>query len=243
MAENNIIIYSVAVEPNLGSYKNGRGFFKGIAQQTHGRYLSLGQAQLLPDVIVGGSAEELDLKKIENDVETAVVEAKTERPDLSAADLEVEVHSRLKTKGVRTWHLDVTHQDEHVENEAIFTECDSLSKANEKISSASPMSFLSPSSTTASASSSSSMFSGILPSIAMPTFLTNMFSSSSAASAAVASNPLYVGSSDESVNPLMDGGYSRSSAPREYSSQSARVYQDDISKDQIHKVMSKNHYS
>jgi len=63
MAENNIIIYSVAVEPNLGNYKNGRAFYKGIAKTTHGRYLGLGQAHLLPDVIVGGSAEELDLKK------------------------------------------------------------------------------------------------------------------------------------------------------------------------------------
>jgi len=99
MAEQNIIIYSVAVEPNLGQYKNGRAFFKGIAQTTHGRYLGLGQAQLLPDVIVGGSAEELDLKKVEAEIETEVAQVKSEMPSLAGAELHCEVQKKISFQG------------------------------------------------------------------------------------------------------------------------------------------------
>jgi len=152
MAENNIVIYSVAVEPNLSNYKNAKAFYKGIAQTTHGRFLNLGQAQLLPDVIIGGSAEELDLKKIEEEVETEVARVKSAAPSLPDVEVGHMVHKNLAAKGVTTWHLDVTHQDEYIPGEAIFTASESLSSAKIQLEapsapttsgSASPFSFLS----------------------------------------------------------------------------------------------------
>jgi len=240
MAEQKIIIYSVAVEPNLGGYKNGRAFFKGISQTTHGRYLGLGQAQLLPDVIIGGSAEELDLKKVENDIETEVAKVKSETPSLAGADLEAAVYKNLATKGVKTWHLDVTHQDAFIPNESIYSKSESLSSAKAELEKATPssMSFPSPVSYPTTASSSSSSSSS--PFSAVSNFFSGIFGSSSP-SADVVSNPLYAPTSLSEPSPLFSSP-SLSAAPREYASQSANVYQDSISQEQVARVMHKNHW-
>jgi len=241
MAEQKIIIYSVAVEPNLGGYKNGRAFFKGISQTTHGRYLGLGQAQLLPDVIIGGSAEELDLKKVENDIETEVVKVKSETPSLAGAELEAAVYKNIASKGVKTWHLDVTHQDALIPNESIYMASESLATAQQELdkitATASSLSYASeaiasPVSYSAPSSSSSSPFS------AVSNFFSGVFGSSSSSTADVASSPLYSPSAPSSASPMFAPSYS--SAPKEYSSQSANVYQDSISQEQVARVMHKN---
>jgi len=133
MAEQKIIIYCVACEPNLGYYKNARAFYKGIADLTHGRYLSLGNAHLLPKVIVGGSAEELDLKKFETEVATETSAVKSVSPALSASEVEEKVWSNLQSKGVKTWHLDVTHQSEKIDNSDYFMASPSLAEARTSI--------------------------------------------------------------------------------------------------------------
>jgi len=128
MAENNIILYCVACEPNLGYYRNARAFFKGIADMTTGRYLGLGQAQLLPNVIVGGSAEELDLKKIEDEVSKEYANVTSAAPSLSRDEVEEKVWKNVAAKGVSTWQLDVTHQTE-IENASVFSKAKTLSEA------------------------------------------------------------------------------------------------------------------
>jgi len=129
MAESNIIIYCVACEPNLGNYRNARAFYKGIAELSHGRYLSLGNAHLLPKVIVGGSAEELDLKKFEEQVVSETINVKAEAPALSKVQVEERVWQNLQAKGVNTWQLNVTHQTETIENADLFMASPSLASA------------------------------------------------------------------------------------------------------------------
>jgi len=129
MAENNIIIYSVACEPALGRYQNARGFFKGIAELSHGRYLSLGNAHLLPKVIVGGSAEELDLKKFEEQVVSETLTVKKETPALSSVEVEEKVWKNLQARGVNTWQLNVTHQTEKIANADLYFASPSLASA------------------------------------------------------------------------------------------------------------------
>jgi len=228
MAENNIIIYSVAVEPNLGNYQNGRAFYKGIAQITSGRYLGLGQAHLLPDVIIGGSAEELDLKKIEAEVETEYNKVKAEAPTLSHDALEDLVSHNLASKGVTAYHLDVTEQDDVIPGESIFYEADCLESAKSKLSSVKPT----------PASSSSSTSTSIFPSLTMPAFLSGIFGSSPAPAPTVSSSPMYATECDDMsyVSPMCDTSESMP-ATKSYSNQSATYYRSAVSKEQVSKVM------
>jgi len=130
MAENNIIIYSVACEPSLGRYNNARAFFKGISEITSGRYLSLGNAHLLPQVIVGGSAEEADLQKFEEEVLKETENVKTTSPTpLTDAEVEEHVSKNLAAKGCTTWHLDVTHQAEVIDGFEYFSKNTTLNEA------------------------------------------------------------------------------------------------------------------
>lgn len=215
MAEEKIIIYSVAVEPSLGNYKNGRAFFKGIAQTTHGRFLSLGQAQLLPDVIIGGSAEELDLKKIEDEIATEVAKVKSESPAIADAEVETRVQKNLADRGLKTWHLDVTHQEAVVENESIFMLNESLASAKEEISKKSSV----PAATTSSG-------------WGVPSFISGLFGSSSS------SAPPPPSSSSDSFSGFTFAP--SSSSHRDYSSQAANVYKSEVSHEQVSRVMKKN---
>lgn len=97
MAENKIVIYSVAVEPVISGYTNAKAFFHSIAgshcsfQQrspnppeiTSGRYLTLGNAHLLANVVIGGSAEELDLKKFEEEIVKETLSVRSAAPTIT----------------------------------------------------------------------------------------------------------------------------------------------------------------
>jgi len=135
MAENKIIIYSVACEPSLGNYANARAFFKSIAEITSGRYLSLGSAHLLPQVIIGGSAEEADLRKFEEEVIKETEAVKKTTPTLSTTELGERVTCNLAARGVRTWQLDITHQPDVIENATDFITSPTLADARTNLSS------------------------------------------------------------------------------------------------------------
>jgi len=77
---------------------------------------------------------------------------KIEAPTIAPAELEERVHKNLATKGVRTWHLDVTEQDDCIPGEEIFHESDSLESAKPKFSSAAAYATPAPASTSASTS-------------------------------------------------------------------------------------------
>jgi len=138
MAENKIVLYCVACEPALGNYRNARAFFKGIAETTSGRYLSLGNAHLLPEVIVGGSAEELDLKKIEDEVTKEYAAVTSAAPTMSSEETIEKVWSNVVSRGVNTWQLDVTHQPEQIANADIFMKSPCLSDVRSRAEIATP---------------------------------------------------------------------------------------------------------
>jgi len=141
MVEKEIVVYCVGVEPIIGtSFKHARAFYKGIADITHGRYLSLANAHLLPEVIVGGTVEEMDLKNFEEAVVKEVTALKSEKPEINEEELNEKVAKKLEEKGVRTWKLEVTEQNEEIDGSVHYTE-KSLKKAVECHKAASPSTF------------------------------------------------------------------------------------------------------
>jgi len=136
MVLKNIIIYSVGVEPALGTYKNGRAFYRAISDITNGRYLSLGKAHLLKDVIVGGSIEELDLASIKEIVESETRSLRSSSRSLSISDIEEGVFNKLRNTGLNTMKLDVTHQinDDEIPDSVIIAKSRNLLEAMEILS-------------------------------------------------------------------------------------------------------------
>ena len=100
--------------------------------------MSLGSAHLLPKVIIGGSAEEIDLKKFEDEVLQETVAVKAAAPSLSKAELEDQVLINLQAKGVSTWHLDVSHQTERIENSECYLKAETLESARMELGSRVP---------------------------------------------------------------------------------------------------------
>lgn len=107
MADLGIVIYSVAVEPNLGGYKFARDFMRAIAKLTGGQFLPLTNAKLLPRVIAGGAAEELALNRITDEIEKEIVEMKKSKPTMSEAEVVTHVTETLQKKGVTTGRVEI----------------------------------------------------------------------------------------------------------------------------------------
>jgi hypothetical protein len=57
LVKHEIIVYSVGCEVGLKSYVYARDYMKAVADMTGGRYISLEQANILPDIIIGGARE------------------------------------------------------------------------------------------------------------------------------------------------------------------------------------------
>jgi Mg-chelatase subunit ChlD len=110
-----VVIYSVGCEPAIGSMPGSREFFKGIADITGGRYLSLVNAKLLPDIIIGGAAEEAALQAIAAEVEAEVQRQREEAPD--ASDEIVYSRAAAKLSHIETPQLALSDQ---VEVDALF---------------------------------------------------------------------------------------------------------------------------
>lgn len=136
LALKNIIIYTVGVEPALGTYKNGRAFYRAISEITNGRLLSLGNAHLLSDVIVGGSNEELDIHSMQVLVEKETQSLKNSSSSaLSLSEIEDEVYSKIKNTGLRTWKLQVTNQinDDEIPDSVLIAKCANLFEARDAL--------------------------------------------------------------------------------------------------------------
>jgi len=245
LAENKVIVYSVACEPNLGNYKHARAFFKALADLTHGRYLSLGNAHLLPQVIIGGSAEELDLKKFEAEVAKETECVKSTTPTLSESQLEEKVWSNLQSRGVKTWQLDVSHQTASIENADYFMKSPSLASARASLppsASAASINAFSLPSAPSPLRSAAFPFSGPVPpsgySPALPSYSPTSTSYAPTSPTYAPTSPSYSPTSPaySSADPWASAGSSESS----YASQTANYYQAPISREQISKVMKRN---
>jgi Mg-chelatase subunit ChlD len=105
MANKGIVIYSVGVEPGLGSYTHGRDFMMALAKITTGQFLPLANANLLPTVVIGGAIEEISL--------TRYMELVKEQSDILKAsgisdeELKQKLFEYLEEQEGDTFHLQV----------------------------------------------------------------------------------------------------------------------------------------
>ncbi len=129
MAKMEIVIYSVGCEPQLGHSTWGREvsfifsishifnlffqFFKTISEITGGQYIPLSNAQILPDIIIGGVEEEIVMQKLSREIESVTLKVQGDfarSNQIATKDaLSSEVAFRLQSQGVSTSKLKVDH--------------------------------------------------------------------------------------------------------------------------------------
>ncbi|KAJ3034957.1 hypothetical protein HDV00_004498 [Rhizophlyctis rosea] len=104
MRAHGICIFSVACEPSLSSYFAGVDFFDFLATATGGSLMPLTSASLLPDVIVGGAKEQMEMEKLLEQYERDAKEAKKFG---AKTDDEVSayVHKEWSKRGVQTTQM------------------------------------------------------------------------------------------------------------------------------------------
>jgi len=113
MVMRDIIIYSVGVEPPLGKTAHGGSFYRGISQKTGGRFVELGNATVLPSIIIGAAQEEIALNKIDNtfDAEMNTILVTDPSKTLTEDEIVDKIHENLVEKGTNTVQMEVTHQN------------------------------------------------------------------------------------------------------------------------------------
>jgi hypothetical protein len=130
MATKGITIYAVGVEPVLStSYKFARDFMMMVAQITDGKFLPLGKAEILAEVIVSGALEGLSMKNIWDKLEADVAaEAATKGEKINEEELvrRVEKQLELKQPEFRVQQIDVSNP--YMENYNMVN-CSALSSA------------------------------------------------------------------------------------------------------------------
>ncbi|KAI9202890.1 uncharacterized protein BJ171DRAFT_163291 [Polychytrium aggregatum] len=102
-----VCIYSVVCEPAISQkYQYAVDFYKGLSRITGGSMVPLTSAELLPDVIVGGAQEQMNLARLSNQVEMAV---RTEVNDgvMTEDDLIDRLFSKMSISNVVTKQLKV----------------------------------------------------------------------------------------------------------------------------------------
>jgi hypothetical protein len=130
MANQNIILYSVACEPAVGGYALLPSFMKSIANTCSGKYVPLSDATLLSRIIIGGCREELNLFKLTN----RVIELYDEMKD--STDLN-KIPSRIAKKfcddgvTIPILHFDDFSQDSMFSHKSVFDTSKSLKKAKQ----------------------------------------------------------------------------------------------------------------
>eukprot|EP00759_Apiculatamorpha_spiralis_P038516 PhF_6_TR37668/c1_g1_i1/m.56057 len=110
MAERGVVVYAVAVEPILStSYKFARDFMMAIARLTEGKFLPLGKADILAQVIVSGALEGLNLDGVWAEMEKQVAEEAAKKGEaLKMEDMVARTHAKVAESRA-------THATEHVE--------------------------------------------------------------------------------------------------------------------------------
>jgi len=225
MAERGIIIYAVAVEPNLSNFKYARDFMRSIAKITTGQFLPLTNAKLLPKAIVGGAIEELSLNSVMEEVVSEVQQLKIEHAEMTEKEVVAKISERLKEKKIVTNQMrcdDVYGGKLTDEAVDCFEKSESLSTAKTRLPS---------SGESRDTNSSTFVTSSASPTTASPvrSFFSKLFSSSSSPSSAppaMASAPMYASPATSSVSV-------------EEKEQSVDYFQDVISEEQVERMYHK----
>lgn len=138
-----VTVYAVGVEPVLSTqYKYARDFMIMVAKATDGKFLPLGKAGILADVIVGGALEGVELKSTWERLEAEVAaEAKSKNETVSDDELCKRVESRLNTQRdrVKVHQVDVENpymnEAYDMGNACAMLEAESLRSAQPQMSS------------------------------------------------------------------------------------------------------------
>jgi hypothetical protein len=111
LAAKGVIVYAVGVEPTLSqSYKYARDFMIMVAKITEGKFLPLGKADILSDVIVNGALEGLSITSLWDKMEKEVsAEAASSGEKLTEEDLIQKVQSRMAEKKEVVAQVDVVN--------------------------------------------------------------------------------------------------------------------------------------
>lgn len=106
MAAHGITVYTVGVEPVLGSYRFARDFMCTLAEITGGQAVALSSAALLADVIINGSAEEISLTMLQREVDAEIdrvqQEAAVRHEVLEEEEIVARASSALQARSVKT---------------------------------------------------------------------------------------------------------------------------------------------
>eukprot|EP01119_Soliformovum_irregulare_P003212 TRINITY_DN1354_c0_g1_i4.p1 TRINITY_DN1354_c0_g1~~TRINITY_DN1354_c0_g1_i4.p1 ORF type:complete len:405 (-),score=95.99 TRINITY_DN1354_c0_g1_i4:45-1121(-) len=178
MLQKEIILYSVGCEPALGQTSFARDWFKAIAEVTGGRYLSLKNAKLLPQVIIGGASEETDLEKnaalIEEEIVSIRQEASSEGKSYTEDEIFELAAKRMGEKGLKTTQgllSDIGVGEEQTPFSGRISECKTMKEVSDMLNKESPPQSqfqFSRSSSTMSDGDCLEMDYGGLPPLAMP---------------------------------------------------------------------------
>jgi len=142
MAAKGITIYSVGVEPILSTqYKYARDFMMCVAKITNGKFLPLGRAEILSQVVVSGALEGLNLQELWDNLEKetkAAADKAGERISETELVNRTEALMAAKKSEVRVAHVKVENPYEagyDVSNCNAFENATSLASARPMLSS------------------------------------------------------------------------------------------------------------
>ncbi|KAJ1555432.1 hypothetical protein HK096_010298 [Nowakowskiella sp. JEL0078] len=138
MNAHGISIFCVACEPALSNYRFGVDFFKAITQITGGMLLPLTSASLLPEVVIGGAREQMDLERKLNDIKLEAERIKEQNGGVIDDDQMVKKLFAFQSKrGVQTTQLTVEspYMDSELadQNVNFFVEAKSLQSATSNL--------------------------------------------------------------------------------------------------------------
>ncbi|KAJ3120281.1 hypothetical protein HK098_004715, partial [Nowakowskiella sp. JEL0407] len=106
MSAHGITIFSVACEPALSGYRYAVDFFTAIAKMTGGMMLPLTSATMLPDVVIGGAREQLDLERRLEELRLEAEKYQQEKgEDVDETEMLRHLHNRMVDRGEKTVQL------------------------------------------------------------------------------------------------------------------------------------------
>jgi len=210
-------------------------FFKAIAFMTGGKYIALGNAGMLPKIIIGGAEEELELEKLSSVMKEEENAIRAKDKNLTTEEVHKQVAENLAKKGVKCTSLIVEEFGDGVATEVSkrIAQCRTLQEVREYLNTHAPREVLVKSKSASEAtlatyhaptSTSTSFFGGMVDKIS------NFFSPNSTP----LSSPLYV-SSAETTNPM----YAPTPTHYDYASQRVDSVCNEVSYEQVSRVMNR----
>lgn len=131
LAQKGVTEYTIGVEPVLStSYKYARDFFMMVASVTEGKFLPLGKADILAQVIVGTAVEGLELEQLWTQAEKDIVEdAKRNNEELTAEQLCAKVEKVMADRAQHVQMQQVAVANPYMDARYDMVNCDAFTGA------------------------------------------------------------------------------------------------------------------